>query len=112
MKKNKVAKLRIKKDDMVRVITGNDKGKEGKVLSVDPEKQRLVVDGVNIRKRHMRPTQSNPEGQIMEREMPIHYSNVMIIDGEGNPTRIGIRRASENGEKTVTRIARTNGQEI
>ncbi|TCD47771.1 50S ribosomal protein L24 [Chlorobium sp. N1] len=72
----KRVKLHVKKNDMVVVLSGNDRGKSGKVLRVYPVKNRVIVEGVNIRKRHMRPTQSNPQGSIIEREFPIHASNV------------------------------------
>ncbi|MDT9545838.1 MAG: 50S ribosomal protein L24 [Chlorobium sp.] len=72
----KKVKVHVKKNDMVTVISGNDKGKSGKVLRVYPIKGRVIVEGVNIRKRHMRPTQSSPQGQIIEREFPVHASNV------------------------------------
>jgi large subunit ribosomal protein L24 len=72
----KKIKLHVKKNDSVVVISGNDKGKAGKVLKVFPQKGRVIVEGVNIRKRHMRPTQSSPQGSIIEREFPIHASNV------------------------------------
>jgi large subunit ribosomal protein L24 len=69
-------KMHVKKNDMVTVIAGNDKGKAGKILRVYPEKNRVIVEGVNMRKRHVRPTQQYPQGAILEREMPIHASNV------------------------------------
>ncbi|HWR00869.1 MAG TPA: 50S ribosomal protein L24 [Chlorobaculum sp.] len=72
----KKIKLHVRKNDEVVVISGNDKGKSGKVLKVYPQKGRVIVEGVNIRKRHMRPTQTSPQGQIIEREFPIHASNV------------------------------------
>ena len=72
----KKIKLHVKKNDSVVVISGNDKGKAGKVLRVFPQKGRVIVEGVNIRKRHMRPTQTSPQGSIIEREFPIHASNV------------------------------------
>jgi large subunit ribosomal protein L24 len=72
----KKVKLHVRKNDDVVVISGNDRGKSGKVLKVLPQKGRVIVEGVNIRKRHMRPTQSNPQGAIIEREFPIHASNV------------------------------------
>ena len=73
---SKQAKLHVKKNDTVVVIAGNDKGKTGKILRVFPQKGRVIVEGVNIRKRHVRPTQSRPQGAIIEREFPIHSSNV------------------------------------
>jgi len=72
-------KLQIKKGDVVQVISGNDKGTSGRVIEIDREKFRVVVEGVNIRKKHARPSQANPNGGIISREMPIHYSNVMLL---------------------------------
>lgn len=72
----KKVKLHVRKNDTVVVISGNDKGKSGKILKVYPLKTRVIVEGVNIRKRHTRPTQTNPQGAIIEREFPIHASNV------------------------------------
>jgi len=69
-------KLHVKKNDTVLVIAGNDKGKTGKVLKAMPKEGRVIVEGVNIRKRHVRPTQAHPQGAIIEREFPIHASNV------------------------------------
>lgn len=73
-------KLSILKGDTVKVITGNDKGKTGRVISVDRASMRLTVEGVNVRKHHKRPSQLNPQGGIVEQENPIHYSNVMKED--------------------------------
>ena len=72
----KQVKLHVKKNDTVVVIAGNDRGKTGKVLRVYPQKNRVIVEGVNIRKRHVRPSQTHPQGTIVEREFPIHASNV------------------------------------
>lgn len=101
-------KLKIKKNDLVRVIAGNSKDKEGKVLALYPDKMRVIVEGVNIRKRHVRANQRNPQGEIVSREMPIHYSNIMLLDSKGEITRIG-KKISD--EKKV-RIARSTGEEI
>ncbi len=82
--------MKIKKNDMVKVIAGNSRGKTGKVLRVYPETERLIVEGVNIVKRHRRPTQQNPQGGIVQQEAPIHVSNVMLLDPKsGEPTRVG-----------------------
>ncbi len=85
---------RIRSDDEVMVISGKDRGKTGKVLRVEPKKNRLYVEGLNIVKRHQRPTQSaraQQTGGVIEREGPIHISNVMLIDAkDGKPTRVGI----------------------
>ncbi|MCB2205382.1 50S ribosomal protein L24 [bacterium] len=82
--------MKIKKNDMVVVIAGNSKGRSGKVLRVYPEKQRLIVEGVNLVSRHRKPTQNNPQGGITRQEAPVHVSNVMLIDPKSNePTRVG-----------------------
>ena len=105
-------KLKIKKGDLVKVISGNDKGNTGRVIDVDDKKLRILVEGINIRKKHQRPTQNNQKGGIVSKEMPIHYSNVMILDSEKKATRIGIKRAA-NGDKTVpVRFARTNSADL
>src|SRR5690625_8011161 len=86
--KNKQKKLHIKKGDRVRVIAGNSKGSEGKVLRIFRERERVIVEGVNVRVRHIRPSQTNPQGGRIEQEMPNHASNVMPLDSSGNPTRV------------------------
>jgi large subunit ribosomal protein L24 len=73
-------RLKIKKNDNVIVIAGNEKGKTGKVLKVFPKKQRVIVEGVNIVKRHTRPSQKNPQGGIIKKEAPIHISNVKFVE--------------------------------
>jgi large subunit ribosomal protein L24 len=82
--------MKIKKNDMVMVISGNSKGKTGKVLRVYPVRERVIVEGVNLVHRHRRPTQMNPQGSITRQEAPIHVSNVMLLDPKsGKPTRVG-----------------------
>ncbi|RPI00060.1 MAG: 50S ribosomal protein L24 [Calditrichaeota bacterium] len=82
--------MHVKKNDQVLVLSGNYKGKKGKVLKVFPEKKRVIVEGVNFIKRHSRPTQQNPQGGIIEKEAAIHASNVMIICPKCNtPSRMG-----------------------
>ena len=107
--------LKIRRDDTVRIITGKDRGKTGRVLRVDPEKHKVFVEGANIVKRHMRPrtlrdTQRAQElGGIIEKEGPIHVSNVMLIDPEsGEPSRVGVKR---EGDRRV-RVAKRSGKEI
>jgi large subunit ribosomal protein L24 len=107
--------LKIRRDDTVRVITGKDRGRTGRVLRVDREKERVYVEGANIVKRHIRPrtlrdTQRAQElGGIVEQEGPIHVSNVMLIDPEsGEPTRVGIKR---EGDRRV-RVSKKSGKEI
>jgi large subunit ribosomal protein L24 len=107
--------LRIRRDDTVRVIAGKDRGRTGRVKSVDPKNHRVYVEGVNIVKRHIKPrtlrdTQRAQElGGIVEMEGPIHVSNVMLIDpSSGEPTRVGVTR---DGGKRV-RVAKKSGKEI
>ena len=106
---------RIRRDDMVKILAGKDKGKTGRVLRVDPRKERVYVEGANIIKRHTRPrslrdTQRAQElGGIVEKEGPIHVSNVMLIDPDsGEPTRVAIKR--EGGRRV--RVAKKSGKEI
>lgn len=105
-------KLKIKKGDLVKVISGNDKGNTGRVLEVNDEKMRILVEGVNIRKKHQRPSQNNQKGGIVSKEMPIHYSNVMILDSDKKATRIGIKRADSGDKKVPVRFARTNNADL
>jgi large subunit ribosomal protein L24 len=94
---------RVKKDDIVVVIAGRDKGRQGRVLRVISETQRVVVEGINVMKRHMRPTPQNPEGGIVEKEMPIHLSNVMPWDSKAEkPTRIRYKDDAEQGKVRVS----------
>ena len=103
---------RIRTDDEVIVISGKDRGKRGKVLRVEPKKDRLYVEGLNIVKRHQRPTQTaagQQAGGVIEREGPIHVSNVMLVDPrDGKPTRIGIQ--IEDGQRR--RIAKRSGARL
>ncbi|AQL55554.1 50S ribosomal protein L24 [Abyssicoccus albus] len=101
--------MHVKTGDKVVVISGKDKGKQGVVLKALPKKDRVVVEGVNMMKKHQKPTQMNPEGGILETEASIHVSNVMHVDPKTNePTRIG--KKIEDGKKV--RIAKKSGQEI
>ena len=107
---------KIRRDDMVKVITGKDKGKTGRVLHVEPKKRRVFVEGMNIQKRHQRPrslrdTQRGGQvGGVIEKEGPIHISNVMVVDPrENEPTRVRIER-TEDGRRE--RVAVRSGQKI
>jgi large subunit ribosomal protein L24 len=107
--------MKIRRDDTVRIIAGKDKGRTGRVLRVDPRKDKVYVEGANIIKRHTRPrtlrdTQRSQElGGIVEKEGPIHVSNVMLVDMESNePTRVGITR--DGGRRR--RISKKSGKEI
>lgn len=93
------AKMKIRRGDRVKVISGNHKGSEGVVLRVEREKNRVVVQGVNMRKRHMKPSQTSPEGGIVQFEAPVHASNCMLIDPTtGEPTRVK-RVVGEDGRR-------------
>jgi large subunit ribosomal protein L24 len=105
-----MAKLHIKKGDNVMVIAGNDKGKQGRVLSVDVEKLRAIVEGVNLVKKHTRPNADNPKGGIIEQEAAVHISNLKVIDSKGNPTRVE-RKKDEKTGKTV-RYSKKSGEVI
>ena len=100
--------MKIKKGDTVQIITGNDAGKTGRVIKVFLDKERVVVEGVNIAKKHARPTQDNPQGGIIEKEASIHISNVMMVAG-GKPTRVGYKTL-EDGRKV--KIAKITGDII
>ena len=104
-----MTKLHIKKGDLVVVIAGEDKGKEGKVLSVDPEKQRAIVENVNIVSKQSKPSTANPNGGIIKKEAPIHISNLNLKDPKtGAATRVAIKEV--DGKKV--RISKKSGEEI
>jgi large subunit ribosomal protein L24 len=106
-------KLKIKKGDLVRVISGNDKnGTPKRVLQVYAEKMRVLVEGVNVRKKHSKPTQNNPKGGIVSKEMPVHYSNVLLVDSSKNPTRVGVRYEKKGDLTVAVRYAKTDNKEI
>ncbi|MFC5653034.1 50S ribosomal protein L24 [Paenibacillus solisilvae] len=103
-------KMHVKKDDSVIVITGKDKGKKGRVIAAYPRQNRVLIEGVNMVKKHTRPSQANPQGGIIEQEAAIHVSNVMHIDPKsGKVTRIGYK-VLDNGKKV--RIAKKSGEVI
>lgn len=92
--------MRIKKDDIVLVKTGNNSGTRGRVLSVDHAKGKIVVEGVNVVQKHVRRSQKNPQGGRVAREMPIQASNVMLVCSScGTPTRVGVRFTSEGAKE-------------
>ena len=113
----------VKKGDMVQLtkaITASedkharDRGYVGKVLRVYPKQERVIVEGVNLRIRHTKPNQSYPQGGRMQREMPIHISNVQPVDGDSNPTRVGRKRITdpETGRGKWVRYAKTTNEEL
>jgi large subunit ribosomal protein L24 len=98
--------MRIRRDDEVVVIAGKDKGKTGKVIRTDPKKERVYVGGLNMVKRHQRPNPARPNAQVgvIEKEGPIHVSNVAIVDPKDKkPTRVGIRRGDDGSRMRVTK---------
>tara|TARA_B100000700_G_C14936450_1_gene804571 strand:+ start:597 stop:902 length:306 start_codon:yes stop_codon:yes gene_type:complete len=100
--------MKIIKGDSVRIMTGNDKGKEGRVLKSYPVKNKILVEGINIVKKHVRPSQENPQGGITEKEMPIDISNVaLLVNGE--PTRVGYKILDDNKK---VRISKKTGEVI
>ena len=104
-----MSKLHIKKGDTVYVNAGNDKGKTGKVLTVLPAKDRVIVEGVNVISKHTKPNSKQPQGGIIKQEAGIHISNVQLIDPQsGKPTRVGYK--FEDGKKI--RFAKKSGEEI
>ena len=101
-------KLKIKKGDKVLVIAGNSKGSTGEVLEVFPAKQRIIVEGVNLVKKHQKPTNDSPGG-IVDVAAPIHISNIKLVDPKsGNPTRVG--RRVEDGK--IVRFSKSSGETI
>ena len=102
-------KLKIRKNDTVVVLAGEDKGKTGKVLKVLVEKQRAIVEGVNIISKSAKPSDKNPQGGFVKQEAPIHISNLSLIDPKsGKATRVAIKHEGKN----VIRIAKKSGEEI
>ncbi|MBQ3722700.1 MAG: 50S ribosomal protein L24 [Bacteroidales bacterium] len=102
-------KIHIKKGDTVYVNAGNDKGKTGKVLSVIPSKDRAIVEGVNMVKKHTKPNSKQPQGGIIEQEAGIHISNLQLIDPKsGKPTRVGYKMVDDK----KVRYAKKSGEEV
>ncbi|MFC3040912.1 50S ribosomal protein L24 [Virgibacillus xinjiangensis] len=101
--------MHVKKGDKVKVLSGKDRGKEGVILEAYPKKERVLVEGVNMIKKHAKPSQDNPQGGILDIEGPIHVSNVMPIDPKsGEPTRVGYE--VRDGKKV--RIAKKSGEAL
>jgi large subunit ribosomal protein L24 len=108
-KKNKQPKLNIRKGDLVRVLTGDSKGQQGKVLEVMPADRMVLVEKVNMVSRHTKPNAKNTQGGIIKQEAPIHISNLMLVDPKsGKPTRVG--RKLEDGK--LVRVAKKSGEVI
>ena len=109
-KNNKQPKLHIRKGDTVKVIAGDDKGKEGKVLEIAASKNRAVVEGINVITKHQKPSAGKPEGGIKKTEASIHISNLILVDpASGKPTRVG-RKANDKGK--LQRYSKKTGEFI
>jgi large subunit ribosomal protein L24 len=101
--------MHVKKGDKVMVISGKDKGKQGVVLASYPKKDRVLVEGVNVVKKHSKPSQANPQGGILSHEAPIHVSNVMPLDPKsGEPTRVGYKVV----DNKKVRVAKKSGETL
>jgi large subunit ribosomal protein L24 len=103
-------KLKVKKNDTVKVITGEDKGLQGRVLRVLVEKERAIVEGINLVSKHTKPNTANPQGGIVKREASIHISNLMVVDGKGTPTRVGKKEDEKTGK--MVRYSKKSGEVI
>lgn len=103
-------KLNIRKGDTVMVITGDSRGQQGKVLRVDTDSSRAIVEGVNLVSKHTKPNAKSPQGGIVKKEAPVHLSNLMVVDNSGKPTRIG-RKIDPKSEKLV-RYSKKSGEVI
>lgn len=107
--------MKIRKNDNVIIVAGNDNGKTGKVLKVFPRDNKVIVEGINLRKRHTKPTQKSPQGGIIEKEAPINVSNVMLLDPKTNEaTRIGsqVILDDKTGKKKHARVSRKSGEMV
>lgn len=112
-KKNLQKKFHIKKGDIVEVISGNDRGKRGKVLRMFPGDDRVLIEGINMRTKHQKPTQENPQGGRMRKEMPVHVSNVLPVDSVSDEaTRVGRSRVEESGKGRWVRVAKVSGETL
>ena len=100
--------MKLRKGDTVKVIAGKDKGKEGVVMTVLPKDNKVIIDGVNVAKKHQKARSQTQQGGIIDRDMPVDASNVMLLH-KGKPTRVGYK---VNADGTKVRIAKTTGEEI
>ncbi len=112
-KKMSQKKFHIKKGDLVEIISGNDRGKRGKVLRMFPDRDRVLIEGINMRTKHQKPTQENPQGGRMKQEMPVHISNVLPVDSVSDQaTRVGRSRVDESGKGRWVRVAKVSGETL
>ncbi len=109
-KKKTTPKFKIRKGDLVKVIAGDSKGQQGKIVEVLVKENRAIVEGINLVSRHTKPNAANPNGGIIKKEAPIHISNLMLVDPKtGAPSRVG---RVKNSEGKLVRIAKKSGEEI
>jgi large subunit ribosomal protein L24 len=109
----KKKKYHVRKGDLVEVISGGSKGSRGKILRVDTDSDRVLVEGVNMHTKHQKPTQENQQGGRVKIEMPIHISNVLPIDPKSDtPTRIGRKKVEVNGVMKSVRVAKKSGETL
>ncbi len=102
----------VRKGDMVFIRTGQDKGRTGKILRVVPDKDQVIIEGINVRKKHVRPSQQNPQGGIVEKEMPVHISNVSPV-ADGKPTRVRFENRPDGSKvRIAVRTGETLGPEL
>lgn len=101
--------MKIRKGDRVLVLAGKDKGKEGTVKRAIPKSDKVVVEGINVAKRHRKPTKAMEQGGIIDLEMPIHISNVALVDPDGKPTRVGYRVEADG---TKVRVSKRTGVDL
>lgn len=104
--------MRIRKGDRVRVISGKNKGKEGEVIRTYPTKNKVLVEGANISKKHQKQVRSTMQAGIIDKDMPIHISNVMLIDSDGQATRVGVRIEEQDGKRVKVRFSKKTGSAI
>jgi len=102
-----MSKLHIKKGDTVKILSGDDNGKTGKITSVDLEKGRAFVEGINMVSKHTKPSAANPQGGIVKREASVHISNLMVVDSKGQASRVG-RKMNEDGK--LVRYSKKTGE--
>lgn len=97
-------KLKLKRNDIVKVTSGRDRGKQGKIFRVFSERDRILVEGINLVAKHERPTRDNPKGGIIHREAPLHISNVMLLDpATQKPTRVGFTFLADGSKKRIAK---------
>ena len=99
--------MKIRKGDMVKIISGSDKGKSGRVIKAFPDRNRIIVEGINIVKKHSRPSQENPQGAILEKESSIHVSNTIYLKGEES-TKLGIRKLEDGSRVRFSKSTNEN----